>query len=127
MISDQKLAEYKKLADRTASFGPHGAGEALHTLVAECRSMSVELRGGDAMIRREAELRWRELEVSRGLAYLHGLLSTGDGDKTPATLTVELLQQMLSAKGARFNRDWSSYQARLFEEFPNLPTEADPS
>jgi hypothetical protein len=83
----------------------------------------VEMEGGESALRRRAELAERERQVRLALADLREVLTPSRRAPRPrvddarARFILDLVDEMLKAKGPAWKREWSFYQPRIDEEF----------
>jgi hypothetical protein len=81
----------------------------------------VEMQGGASAVERRRELAERERQVRLALADLREVLRPRlmrhQVDLDRARLIVDLIDEMLAAKGPAWKREWSWYQPRIDEEF----------
>jgi hypothetical protein len=99
-----------------------------HALVDHGLAALDALEGGRDTIERKSELKERERQVSLALADLKaelenvGTMPTEERpDVEKALYMLDLVDQMLRAKGTRWHREWAWYQPRIEEEFGNGP------
>jgi hypothetical protein len=83
----------------------------------------VEMQGGASAVERRRELAERERQVRLALADLREVLRPSARSPRPrvdvdrAKLILDLVDEMLAAKGPAWKREWSWYQPRIDEEF----------
>ena len=83
----------------------------------------VEMEGGASAVERRRELAERERQVRLALADLREVLTLSPRSPRPrvgdvrARFILDLVDEMLKAKGPAWHREWSWYQPRVDEEF----------
>lgn len=126
MMSRDKLRQVKSAA-RKMDF--HPTTQLIHTLVDHGLEVLDELEGGRSTQELRAELKERERQVGLALDDLHvwareayaatyrdGNLRTVD-TVAKVRVGIELVKQMITAKGPKWRREWSWYTPRVSEEF----------
>jgi hypothetical protein len=131
-VSREKLQGLKRQA-REAGFVP--SVQVVHMLVDHGLAVLDELEGGKSTVEQRAALKERERQLGLGLTDLRVLISeivcavpvdvypaVVEGqplvdDLARAVFTVDMMSEMLKARGPAWHREWSWYQPRIAEEF----------
>jgi hypothetical protein len=116
MISREKLHAWRNQLKAGELLGVTDK-QAMQALIDSNLKAWDELEGGKSTQELRAELVWREQQLQLGLKDLRDALSRPGISVTRARLTVDMLHELVKAKGPRWFRDWKSYQERIAEEF----------
>jgi len=133
MMKRQRLQQIKAQLRQGMDWSdPEENTQLLHALVDHGLEALTELEGGPSVVRQRAELADRERQVRLALADLLGVIETGRvqavAESTAgsvrmvphfdkARFVLEMVEQMLRAKGPAWHRQWDWYTPRIAEEF----------
>jgi hypothetical protein len=122
MMSRDKLLQLKKAARRKTA-GMELPIQTMHALIDSNLEVLNQLEGGKSTQELRAELTWREQQIREGLDYLRTVATPHPDDywqsidPVKANFTIDMLCEMLRAKGPKWHRDWKAYRLRIAEEF----------
>jgi hypothetical protein len=118
MISRDKLNQIKAQLRRDGHTYGHKALQLLHTLVDHGIEAVDLLDGGVDAVERERQIRLGLEDLYQAL--LHARLTAPSRQVDKAIYTLDMVRQMLKAKGADWKRGWDWYRPRIDEEFSEV-------
>lgn len=131
MIGRDKLRYIKKLLREDRYDVSAEASQVLHALVDSNLEVLDQLEGGKSTQEQRAELKERERQVRLALADLRSVLHRAHtsvevnwvnkdlvlADLAKGRFLLDMIEEMLKAKGPAWHREWNWYQPRIAEEF----------